>query len=1064
MTTRFRRPMLVLGATILIMQAIFMPVGMVYAETTMDTEEQEQVELPPMKNYLEDEQISDPRFFFTRSRMQGTAEEPLQVTFFSDQEVSEARVFLPEEATLLKEKLPTGISVEEGAQPNEWMVQSEHAQTTFVLPIVVEKAGKYELSVEKTTAHLEISEQEEINEELANVEQEELKEENEETSNMDLTKNTEVTIDNATDFAASWNDPNVSKITVNTRAINLVGVRLNQRTTPVHILYAVPRGNSVAPHYWVEALRTTSHLTLEGPAEGYADIENWAGIRTNRLIESYGGDVTILNGIRLIGVQSSNEDAPVIEVNNATLTMDGNDLVSPYITEVVASSQISSVTPIVSLKNSANLIINKGGIAHTIESSIPIIGTSEDSNVFIQGKRVMIGGNVIGPNQFVDGKPSYADPSSQRHSWNRVDAHLSGENASIVQSETSAPNNFGTLYSELYNSGNYHSLVVDVPFNSLGFSLDVEASLDTEGSPAASGIYFFEGEQASIEANPATGYSFVRWEIISGTGSSIGNITDEKTTLVMGSSDTEVLAIYEEQSLDIETTNIDVLLGTESEHFDINSFVKSVIKVPGESLIDDYTVELDGELDFNSIGKKEISLKIIVGNLTSNILASYNVVWGNTLGSLDYNSTQVGLSFSLLSENNTPVIRAGLGEVLNNINDTRTFNRIRTQLLRGNVDNVMLDLQTNTVHQSKVSLTNMWNEQLKSADVLQYGDVLMAQVFARDTPDLNITSDNMVASRNEEIISETGDYDAIYYMITSTGYHLLRVNELTTNKISIPFKATAEEMNKLITTFFSYGTDFTEEEKKQLKFEWVNYDDTSLTGDNKSGTISVTQIIDGQGEFTVDYEVSFEVEAPTIVNPVDPLDPEVEIDPEKKPELPDDQGQLSIDFISSFNFGSQAISVHDQVYYAQPQRLLNEDGTVNEDEERPNYVQISDRRPESDRNGWQLALTQAEQFEGQEGHQLTGASLSLLNQQLATTQGGEFPTLQATTSVTLVPGNKRTLIRAEGKEGTGTWIYRFGDGETAGESVALNVPKRTNPEATTYSTTLIWELSAVPGN
>ncbi|MGX7197306.1 WxL domain-containing protein [Enterococcus olivae] len=218
------------------------------------------------------------------------------------------------------------------------------------------------------------------------------------------------------------------------------------------------------------------------------------------------------------------------------------------------------------------------------------------------------------------------------------------------------------------------------------------------------------------------------------------------------------------------------------------------------------------------------------------------------------------------------------------------------------------------------------------------------------------------------------------------------------------------------------------------------------------------------------HDVTFEPATTLIVgdvgpvSPVDPLDPEVEVDPENKPELPEDQGQLSIDFISSFNFGSQAISVHDQTYYAQPQRLLNEDGTVSETEERPNYVQISDRRSENDRNGWQLAVTQRKQFEGQDDQQLTGASLSLSNQQLVTAQNGVPPSLQATNPLTLVPGNKRTLIRAEGNEGTGTCIYRFGDGETAGDSVALDVPKGANPEATTYSTTLIWELSAVPGN
>ncbi len=167
MTTRLRKPIILFGTIILAIQALFMPIGMVYAETTMvDTEEQEQVELPPMKNYLE-EKASDPRFFFTRSRMQGTVEERLKVAFFSDQEVSEARVFLPEEATLLKDQLQIGISVEEGVQPNEWIIQSERAQNTFVLPLVVEKAGNYELSVEETTAHLEISEQEEHNEEVS---------------------------------------------------------------------------------------------------------------------------------------------------------------------------------------------------------------------------------------------------------------------------------------------------------------------------------------------------------------------------------------------------------------------------------------------------------------------------------------------------------------------------------------------------------------------------------------------------------------------------------------------------------------------------------------------------------------------------------------------------------------------------------------------------------------------------------------------------------------------------------------------------------------------------------
>lgn len=161
MAMRFRRQMLLLGMTILFIQSIFMPAGMVYAETTMDLEEQELVELPQMKNYLEDEPASVPRFFFAHSRMQGIVKEPLKVTFFSDQEVSEVQVSLPEEATLLKDQLPTGISVEEGAQPREWIVQSKRTQNMFVLPLIFGKAGSYELVVEEVKATVEIQEQEE---------------------------------------------------------------------------------------------------------------------------------------------------------------------------------------------------------------------------------------------------------------------------------------------------------------------------------------------------------------------------------------------------------------------------------------------------------------------------------------------------------------------------------------------------------------------------------------------------------------------------------------------------------------------------------------------------------------------------------------------------------------------------------------------------------------------------------------------------------------------------------------------------------------------------------------
>ena len=200
------------------------------------------------------------------------------------------------------------------------------------------------------------------------------------------------------------------------------------------------------------------------------------------------------------------------------------------------------------------------------------------------------------------------------------------------------------------------------------------------------------------------------------------------------------------------------------------------------------------------------------------------------------------------------------------------------------------------------------------------------------------------------------------------------------------------------------------------------------------------------------------------VSPVDPLDPENEVLPENQPELPEEQGALSIDFISRFNFGKQNISVKDKTYYAQPQRLLNEDGTVNEIQERPNFIQISDRRSDNERSGWQLSVTQNGQFSNQNGHELIGSEIQLLNQELVTAQGGTAPALKEETGQKIIPNTKRILLQADEKSGTGTWIYRFGNAETADKSVGLYVPKGTNPEAKEYSTTLTWELSSVPEN
>lgn len=205
-------------------------------------------------------------------------------------------------------------------------------------------------------------------------------------------------------------------------------------------------------------------------------------------------------------------------------------------------------------------------------------------------------------------------------------------------------------------------------------------------------------------------------------------------------------------------------------------------------------------------------------------------------------------------------------------------------------------------------------------------------------------------------------------------------------------------------------------------------------------------------------------EEKSIVPPVDPLDPEKEVDPDNPPTLPEEQGLLSIDFVSRFSFGKQGISAQTKNYYAQPQRLLNPDGTINAAEERPNYVQISDRRDESDRHGWTLSVTQNGQFINLQKHELKGSCLQLTNQQLASVQDMGSPDLSQPAGIKLIPGEKTVLMTAKDDQGIGTWVYRFGDAASADKSVVLEVPPSSAPRASTYQTTLTWELSSVPDN
>ena len=239
------------------------------------------------------------------------------------------------------------------------------------------------------------------------------------------------------------------------------------------------------------------------------------------------------------------------------------------------------------------------------------------------------------------------------------------------------------------------------------------------------------------------------------------------------------------------------------------------------------------------------------------------------------------------------------------------------------------------------------------------------------------------------------------------------------------------------------------EEDGSFEFDLSQFDDFDYFRGQE--VVTATAFLNGRRD-----ETSVIVDG---VDPRDPLNPDVDVDPDNRPTLPENQGLISIDFISQFDFGHVPIRSSQAYYPALPQKLRNaEDDPAGG--ERPNYVQISDRREES--TGWTLSARLDEAgFVSEEGHQLRGVQLLLNNIRMATTSSNTSSTPTYWESRELNAG-RQILAKAEEGQGSGTWIQRFGDGETMDQSVMLEVPVSATPQATSYTGIIHWELSFVP--
>ncbi|MGX7058436.1 WxL domain-containing protein [Vagococcus humatus] len=217
--------------------------------------------------------------------------------------------------------------------------------------------------------------------------------------------------------------------------------------------------------------------------------------------------------------------------------------------------------------------------------------------------------------------------------------------------------------------------------------------------------------------------------------------------------------------------------------------------------------------------------------------------------------------------------------------------------------------------------------------------------------------------------------------------------------------------------------------------------------------------------------IYFEVDdSPT--DPLDPTDPSQPVEPEK----PGQKGPLSLDFVSSLDFGTQEISKEDRVYYATTQQIKQQNtGVV---KQVPHYVQVTDKRGQDD--GWIVQVRQNGPLKAATSKYpvLTGAIITWNSPKSVSVFKTEENDVEVFPIELNENGVASTVMNAKAYHSFGTWLSVYGE-ETSltsvvektpqgnrmrkiNPAVSLFVPGKTPKDAAKYYTSLTWELSSVP--
>lgn len=230
---------------------------------------------------------------------------------------------------------------------------------------------------------------------------------------------------------------------------------------------------------------------------------------------------------------------------------------------------------------------------------------------------------------------------------------------------------------------------------------------------------------------------------------------------------------------------------------------------------------------------------------------------------------------------------------------------------------------------------------------------------------------------------------------------------------------------------------------------------TTLLGILASGTLLFGSAMPVMAAATstadTDATVTFKENNTGPTTPVDPEDPDID-----NPGVPGtgNEGPLSLDYASTFDFGTHDVPTTDQVYTAL-------DDTAG-DGSTANYVQVTDQRA-GEVKGWTLSVAQNGQLTAEKSARtLDGAQIQIGTGTVKTGSENTSGTPVSSTVALDTNGASSVVMDAAAGNGFGTWVDAFG---TKGSStVKLAVPVESHPDADKYTSKLTWTLSELPDN